>query len=288
MARSGMVFGGLLAGLGQGITMQAAQLREDALLKLRRQWQQEDAATAEDNQIAQETREEERAVRTDERRGTDLGGRVGLLELAQRYKREEGETEQAYRERLEEIRQGNTLEQIERRGGIESRQIEQRGKVDERLARVRSDLDLRNDAASQRLAREIDRNEVEVVGVSPEGFIIVRDDNRGLVTTTVKMASSTLDGGEGQGGLIGAARARREGSQAPAARPAAPAPSQSESAADPTPKQAVERTVAQMVASGQLAPGTRVGETVTAPAGALAPGPVTVTWDGTRWVYSPN
>ena len=54
--RSGMIVGGLLAGLGKGLEMHAAQVREDALLKLRERMVIDAEARDEQRTIAGETR----------------------------------------------------------------------------------------------------------------------------------------------------------------------------------------------------------------------------------------
>lgn len=289
MAGSGMIVGGLLKGLGAGLSMEAAQRRENALIALRRQFQMEDETRAEDRTIRAEDRQETRTIAGEERKATL---QVGLLALAQQYKREEWETEQQYEERLLRIKADLESRHIAERGGQERETNEAQEALNRETERLKSRLRIGEDAASLRLADELDdadrRGEIYKTEVNPDGFIVVTFENGRIVTTRTRGAASSDADEEGGTGAIAAARARRgEGGGTPAPSPT-PRPRAGGDADMPTDKQAIERSVAMMVRNGQLAEGTRVGETVTAPAGALAPVPVTVRWDGKKWVYQPS
>jgi hypothetical protein len=127
----GYLTAGLLSGFGQGLQLMGQQQHEAAMEALRNQ-----------RQIEQETRAEDRDNRKSVRENSE---KVGLLELAQKYKMAEGETEFQYKARLERLK-----------AGLESAQIDQKGKVDANLAVLKADLDKRNDAESQRLKATLD------------------------------------------------------------------------------------------------------------------------------------
>lgn len=263
--RSGMIVGGLLAGLGRGLEMQAAQMREDALLKLR-----------EKMVIDAENRAEERTIAGEQRRGEDLPGRVGLLGLAQEYKRLEGETEQQYKERLLTIQHGNELEEIGARG--EQDRVTQGVKFenDKQLERLRSSLDISEDAASQRLAQEIDANEVKSIEAADDGsMLVVYNDGRTVRMRNVKLRDN---GGEGEetGGLIAGAQARRNGVAA-----ASPPPAAAATSTKPTAQQ-LQNSVDAMLHSGSIPRGQATGQKLTSPDGTE------LTWNGARWIVDPE
>lgn len=193
MAREGYIFGGLLAGLGQGLAQHAQQMRDDALLKLRRQWQQEDVAAAQKQTLESEQRAEERDVRTDARRGTDLAGRTGLLALAQRYKMEEGETEQAYRERLERIRQGNELEQIGARGAEDRKTAQTKGQIDRSLEAFK----FGNEKQMVEIKAAIEGDLVHGTEVAEDGSLVVLFKGGKKVRLKEKLRASGSAGGTG-------------------------------------------------------------------------------------------
>lgn len=276
----GFITAGLLSGLGKGLTEQSAQMREDALIKLKRQYQLEDNATAQQDVIAKENRAEDRDVRTFQREGQL---KVGLLGLAQQYKQQEGETEQAYKERLLRIK-----------GTIDSGQITQKGQIDlandKALAVLKASLDKSNDAASQLLKQQIDRGETTVAGRTPDGFIIVKRGDGTLITTRTKMAAPGKS--EGDDTSIEDIINKREGGAAPAS---APAPARAARPAEealppeksPVGVRQIQASVNTMMRNNQLGPGKQVGDTITVPAGALAATSLTLSWDGKRWVYRP-
>ena len=170
--------GGLLSGLGSGLTQHAAQVRENALIALRRQYQQEDDAREEQQTIASEGRAETRAIAAHEREGAL---KVGLLELASRHKRLEGETQQQWEERLIRIRGEESRKTATHQGGID-RSLEN--------LRSRNDItegqlaDARKLAADAKLRGEtVDHWEVttdgKLVGLSATGKVIAKSTSPG-------------------------------------------------------------------------------------------------------------
>jgi hypothetical protein len=262
----------LLKGLGTGLAQQAAQMREDALLKLKRQYQLEDQQTEEQQQIRKEDRQEQRDVRQFDREA-DL--KTGLLALAQTYKQAEGETEQAYKERLLRIR-----------GEIESGQIEQKGKIDKSikqmefsndkaLAVLKADLDKRNDAASQQLKEQIDRGESTVAGRTPDGYIIIKRGDGTLITTKTKMAAPGKS--EDDGATIEDYANGKPAAAKPAVTPSPRPPAKPVKTEPKATVRQMQNSVDGMLASGSIPPGQAVGQTLTAPDGTV------LTWDGKRW-----
>lgn len=266
---SKFLLGGLLSGLGAGLQQEAAQRREDALIALRRQFQQEDQATAQTQTIAAEERAEERDVRTDKRRGTDLSGRTSLLRTAGEIKQRENESDQQFKERM-------AREQFER----EKEKLGIQASNARELAVLQNSLGMSRDAADRSLAAEIERGKAKVIGVDPDGYIIVQRGDVGLITTRTKMDKSAGGGGsvldQVRGGTPTPTPARTP------ARAATPAISAMGTGTAPG-KAALQASLDLMLRNGQLGPGSP-GETVTAPAGALAPTPVVIEWDGERWV----
>lgn len=266
----GFLTAGLLTGLGNGLVQQSQQMREDALLKLRRQYQLEDQATAEQQAIAKEDRTAKRDAENDTR---DYLSKASLLGMAQEFQQKEGETKQQYAERL-----------LRLRGEIESSQITQRGKIDKEiegvkfsnekaLASLKAGLDRQNDAASQRLKRDLERGVAKVVGRTPEGNIIVQRGDTGLITTNVKMAAPGSGGGDSFSIEDAVNGGKPAAPAAVTARPAA-APAKAEPKA--TLRQ-LQNSVDAMLSTGSIPEGQQVGQTLTAPDGTV------LTWDGKRW-----
>ena len=210
MAGGGFILGGLLKGLGSGLTMNAQQKREDALLALRRQYQLEDANTADAREIAKEGRAETRDIASDTR---DAAVKTGLLEVANRYAQQQGETKQAYEERLIRIRGEEDRKGATHKGGI-----------DRGLEAFRSKLDTARDAESIKLKAEIDGGQVKSVEAADDGSMLVTYTNGSVVKKNVKLRETRreTEGSDGEGSISGA-RNRRDGTAAPAAAPKAAA-----------------------------------------------------------------
>jgi hypothetical protein len=170
----GYLTAGLLSGFGQGLQLMGQQQHEAAMEALRNQ-----------RQIEQETRAEDRDNRKSVRENSE---KVGLLELAQKYKMAEGETEFQYKARLERLK-----------AGLESAQIDQKGKVDANLAVLKADLDKRNDAESQRLKATLDAERAAgrsvETRVDANGRMILKFEDGRMVATnfTERDNKETLD-----------------------------------------------------------------------------------------------
>lgn len=266
--RSGMIVGGLLAGLGRGLEMNAAQIREDALLKLREQMV-----------IDAESRQEQRTIEGEQRRGEDLVGKAGLLSLTSDLRQGEENLQQGNRERLLEIKHGQDLEQIRARGSEDRATQEVKLEGDKELERLRSSLDISEDAASQRLSQEINSGEVKSIEQADDGsMVVVYNDGRPVRVTNVKLRDkSSGDDDEGTGtGAIAAAQGRRGGGTAANATRAAPA---AEPAAT---RLQMQNSVDAMLHSGSIPRGQAVGQKLTAPDGTE------LTWNGQRWIVDPE
>lgn len=170
----GRIMAGLLSGFGQGLQLMGQQQHEAAIEALRNQ-----------RQIEQETRAEDRDNRKSVRENSE---KVGLLELAQKYKMAEGETEFQYKARLERLK-----------AGFESAQIDQRAANDVNLAKVKAGLDRANDEASQRLKADIDaataRGEMVQTKTDANGRILIgfKDGHWVTSTYTERDNKETLD-----------------------------------------------------------------------------------------------
>lgn len=258
MASNLHIFGGLLGGIGVGLEKQAIMNREAALEQLR---QQNYAQARADRQA--ERQEDRQWQKEDVETANTM--KVGLMSYAAKIAKEQGETDQAYKERLERIK----AEEDRRTEGVKAANAQA-------LARLNSVLNTREDAASQRLKKELEDGQAKVVGTNPEGFIITQKGNT-LFTTTVKMQTKGQSSGDEIDALFDE---KPTPAPAPAKRPTLTA----RKPAEPSRGQALQAAVQNMMASGQLDPGTAVGEKLVAPAGALAASAVTLTWNGKRWV----
>lgn len=270
----GYLLAGLLTGAGKGLTELAAQRREDALLKLKRQYQQEDIAAEEQRTIASEGRADARAqakevrdeaadARTFDR---EYGGKTGLLQLAQQYKREEGETEFQYKVRLERIR----ADEDRKTEGVKAGNAE-------KLARINSQLDRAEDRESQLLKQQIARGEREVVGADENGNIIVMTGDGTLITTKTKLREkkSGGDDDEGEGTIAGARAARGQGPARAASSPAKPAKAPVVDVA----QKDIEALWSMLETVPAPAAGGATVRTVTGPGGKK----VQIKWTGQRW-----
>lgn len=217
----GFLTAGLLKGLGSGLAMEAEQRRENALIALRRQYQQEDIAATETRTIAAEGRAEDRDIRKDER---EFGVKKELVEIAQRYKQQENETNQQYEERLIRLRadedrksktwQGNidkTMEKLKHQFNLTELQAKE-------AAELASDLEKAGKVADHWEVTSDGR----LVGVSSTGQVIARSRNAGSFIPS--RGGNADDGDDTSGGTIAGARARTGGGEAPTAAKPTPAP----------------------------------------------------------------
>lgn len=216
----GFLTAGLLKGLGSGLAMEAEQRRENALIALRRQYQQEDTAAAETRTIAAEDRAEGRDIRKDAR---EFGVKKELVEIAQRYKQQENETNQQYEERLIRLRAEEQRKTDTHQGGI-TRSLEtlkHQFNLSEAQAKVAMDLE----ADLKKAGQTVDHWEVttdgKLVGVSATGQVIARSSNAG---SFIPSRGGNADEGDDSGGTIAGARARTGGGETPTAAKPTPAP----------------------------------------------------------------
>ncbi len=130
MGTGGYILGGLLQGLGKGQELTYLEARDKARDALKRQ-----------DTLDAEGRAEQRDIRKDDRA---TAAKSDLLGVASRFKREENETEFAYKERMERIK----AEEDRKTAGF-------KGSIDERLLGVKASLDRESDAASQELKAKL-------------------------------------------------------------------------------------------------------------------------------------
>lgn len=248
----GFLEAGLLSGLGQGLSQVAAQKREDAMNALKRQYQKEDDATAETQAIAKEGRENT--------------FKVGILSLANQYKREEGETEQKYKERL-----------VQLQADIEARHITQRGKAAVTLAEqgAKNAINLEAFKASVEKDKETrTHGGVKSVEALQDGSAyIVYNDGTDKTDNTVKLRDNSA-GDAGGGGMIAGAQARAGGTAPAAAKSAAkPAPAKPQAVVDRNAE--IER---RLNTDSTIGKGDYEGETMSGPGGTRA------RWSKGQWV----
>lgn len=290
------VLGGLLQGLGSGLSQEAAQRRENSLMAARRKWQLEDQQTKErqtidaegrlvDRNIASEGRAEMRDIAAEDRK---LLRDVGLLELSQKHQRKRDETLQQYKERLLKI-QHNQNKEIVTVKGAEAR------KTEGYKAGLTKDLERFKFGNERELARfksELDDGKVDNIKAADDGTMIVTyKDGRVTKRPGVKLRENKPL----TGGIL--ADVRGEGGVTPKSSQASSAASTAASAAakavnrapEKTPAgiRAAQSTVDKLFQSGQLAKGANVGDKITAPAGAVAAVPIELEWNGQKWVYAP-
>lgn len=202
----GFIAAGLLKGLGAGLTAEYEKRREDALIALRRQYQLEDSAAAEERAIAAEGRAETRDIASDERKAKV---QTGLLELAQRYKKEENETNFEYEQRLIRLRA-----EEDRKGTA------QKAGIDRDLETHRSRLRRSENKEDRELAAEIEGGQVQSIDEAEDGSMVVTYKNGNVVRKAIKLRDKTSRAADDEGdGTIAGARERREGKPEAAAKP---------------------------------------------------------------------
>ncbi|MGH6783997.1 MAG: hypothetical protein ACREBP_05170 [Sphingomicrobium sp.] len=200
------ILGGLLQGVGAGLATQAAQMREDALLKLRRQYQLEDQASEETRGIAKEER--------------DAKLKVGLLTLADEYRRRQGETEQEHEERLLRIKAELEGKQIGQRGEEERKTVATRAKLDAELERLKSRLDITE-------AEKKAHGEVSNVHAAEDGTMLVTFKDGSVIRKRAKLRDTRARRADvAEGGEIEEARNRRGGAASGIPKPAVPKPAE--------------------------------------------------------------
>lgn len=209
----GFALAGAIGGLGAGITNRAAQRREEALSRQKRE------EVLADREVAFE--------REDAKDEKDAELKVGLLTLANQYKREEGETEFNYKVRLAGIQADLESKQIGQRAVEERKTAGYKAVLDKDVAGYTSSLRTSEDRESKDHAASIARGEAKVVGTTPEGFIVLQKGNT-LITTRTKSVGKSGGGESGGSEVAALVEARKNGGVTPAAttpKPAAaPAP----------------------------------------------------------------
>ncbi len=200
----GFLMAGLLQGVGAGVTQLAAQKREDALIALRRQYQQEDQVAEDKRTIAKEER--------------DATLKVGLLSLAQQYKKEDAETEAQYAERLERIK-----------SGLRVGETASKAKIDVAMAVLNSKLDRVEATEAKRLEAQLRSGEVSDIRAADDGSMVVTYKGGRTETRGTKLRDTRSSGGtEGETAterLLRERGDRPQGTLSPKPRtaPAAPA-----------------------------------------------------------------
>lgn len=185
--KSGTAFilGGLLQGAGKGITNLHEERRQNALLKLKRDQELENRSLD--------------AAEVEAKRVADLAAKKELL-------REASEQD------IEKAKITSNLKRAEREVDYT---------YDVKLENVRSGLKVKEDAASKRLAAEIDKGQVKSIEAADDGTMLVAYNDGTVVKKNIKLRETRASGGEDDIPTISAARGER--GSTPVAKPAAPA-----------------------------------------------------------------
>lgn len=182
------ILGGLLQGLGKGITNMREERRQDALLKLKREYELADQTTAAAAAEAAATR--------------------------------------AQKDRIEILDRGNTadIEKAKVTSNLKQAERAVDYTYDVKLENVRAGLDIKKDAASKRLAAEIDAGQVQGVDTAEDGSMIVTYKGGSVVKKNIKLYVRPVGEGDSDTPTIDGARGERGGKPAVAAPVAATAP----------------------------------------------------------------
>ncbi len=198
----GFMLAGLLQGAGAGFSQLAAQRREDALISLRRQYQQEDTAASNLREDAKEER--------------DAKLKVGLLAFADESKRREGETEREHEIRMEKLK-----------SDLQAGREASKAKIDVSMEVLKSKLDRLETAEAKKLEAQLASGDVKDIRAAEDGSMLVTYKNGTTEKRGTKLRDTRARGEEDAAGtpdIAAAARARQGGT--PAAKPvkAKPAP----------------------------------------------------------------
>ncbi|MBC7431719.1 MAG: hypothetical protein H7345_06585 [Rubritepida sp.] len=261
MSGGGFVLGGLLQGLGAGITNVVQEKRNTALATLKRQQDLQDYQMKRTDSLADDA--------------TATQDKMGLLVLAQQYKQQEGETKQKWDERLLELQHRYKVGEIgaQTDSTIRIKGVEYNQAV--AMENIKTTLGKSRDAADRQMAKDLEGG--KVVGTSPDGYAVIQKSDNSLVTTRTKLQSlsGAGDAGGGGAGAIAAARAGRGG---PAVAPVAsdqPPPAVAPVNRAPKPSYA---PAYQGLANMPPPPDGKVGRTMRGPGGIKA------YWTGTSWM----
>lgn len=280
----GYLLAGLLTGAGKGFTEIAAQRREDALLKLKRQYQKEDIDTEQRNLIAQEERAEGRAVAKDARTETaavnafdrEYGAKISLAALKQQYAQEDAETDFQYEQRLLGIKADLESRHIRERGGEDRKTAQTKGQIDRSLEAFRHG----NDREMAEIEAAIEGDKVHSTEVAADGSLVVMFKDGRKVRLKEKMQTSSSGEESGGGGTIAAARAARGGgAPAPAASASAPARSSPAAPKLDVADQEIQALWSALGAQPAPKPGEPKVRVIRGPEGKR----VQVKWTGERW-----
>lgn len=187
-----MILGGLLQGVGAGVTKLADERRQNALLALKRQYDVEDrdaniAGSLAAKQIEIEGRKEVIGLTGEENRKTEKVKQEGDI--------------QTERVRGEETRKTETI----------------KFSNETALTRLSKSLDQANDAASIKLKAELDGGQIDSVEAAEDGTMLVTYKNGTVVPKNVKLREKTRGDSDDDGeGSISAELNAREGGAKPA------------------------------------------------------------------------
>ncbi len=193
------IVGGLLKGVGSGLQADYEDRRQLALANLKRGWDQEDAATAAAAKTAADAR--------------DFEQKKELLKLGAGYDAEKIEAT-GQQNRLTKAQE--TADQVK----LETVKFNNEAS----LERLKSTLDIKEDAASKRLAAEIDKGQVKSIDAAEDGTMLVTYNNGDVIKKTVKLRPPGSAKDDDEGGTIADAQNRRGGA---APKPAAEAVAES-------------------------------------------------------------
>lgn len=181
---SGLVLGGLLQGLGAGITRQHEERRQAALA-----------------QLAHEYDLEEKRITADAARdvaNTNAASRKEVIELTGDQNR-----------KTEEVKGKQRLEEIREKGKVDKDIETVKFSNEKELKRLGANLDAANDRASQLLKAEIDGGQVDQIDAAEDGSMLVTYKNGSVVKKNVKLREKGSS--EDDGISISGERAARDG-----------------------------------------------------------------------------
>lgn len=198
-AGSGFVLGGLLQGLGQGVSNLYEERRQNALAALKRQEDVEDrdAKIAGAQDIAQ--------IQTQ--------GRKEVISLTGEENR-----------KTEELKGRQRLEEIKTKGEQDIKVEGVKFSNQKQLDELGANLDIKKDKASQLLKKDIDGGQVDHIDAADDGSMIVTYKNGTVVKKNIKLREKTSSSDDDEGSISAELNGRNQsggGAAQPAAQPAA-------------------------------------------------------------------
>lgn len=195
-AGSGFVLGGLLQGLGKGVSDLYEERRQNALANLKRQQDVED-------------------------RDAKIAGAKDLAQIQTQGRKEVIELTGDQNRKTEEVKGRQRLEEIKTKGDVDVKIEGVKFENDKQLKRLGAELDIKKDRASQELARDIDGGKVSSIEAADDGTMLVTYKNGTVVPKNVKLREKSSSSDDEEGSISAELNGRKPGSGGGAAQPAA-------------------------------------------------------------------